>query len=469
MKPNGKPPAESPVDPRKILKGIATLRTLVGTYPPGHPMVAEKLKELDDSVRQQLKQTDPIQIDVIHGIVHLNGTPYAADGARDAAQDAHSLGVESIHIRNGVRTEEFQTLADFLWHLKPEADGEPVGTQLAKRHVDHITVGRLVALDTRWRAQQWPDAPSGPLDPDYEESIRLAQQTFEQLSSGRSLDVVSVRDLVQLLMFRVASSHAALGQILTVKQYENLTYCHSVNVSVLSFLLGRQLNLDDATLTALVEAALLHDVGKTRIPLEIVKKPGALDKRERRLMEAHTTFGAEILAQTEGLGPMTPMIALEHHRTVTGGGYPDLGEGVVPHVMSQIVSVADIYEAVTGARSYQAPTPPERACLLLARLAGDKLNVSLVKAFVNAITFFPMGSLVRTSSGEMGIVIRTSGNDPLHPVIALVDEKMDRSLGEIDTSVRDSAGGYVHYISETLAPRGDTLNMTRFLSTAAAA
>jgi len=190
---------------------------------------------------------------------------------------------------------------------------------------------------------------------------------------------VTVRDLVQLLMCRVASSNAALAQILSVKQYENLTYCHSVNVAVLSLLLGRQLQLDDETLVALVEAALLHDVGKTRIPLDLVKKPGALDKRERRIMESHTTLGAEILVQVDGLRPLTPLVALEHHRSVTGRGYPDLGDAV-PHVFSQIVSVADIYEAVTGARSYQAPTPPERACLLLARLAGDKLNAALVKA-----------------------------------------------------------------------------------------
>ena len=91
-----------------------------------------------------------------------------------------------------------------------------------------------------------------------------------------------------------------------------------------------------------------------RVPLDVVKKPGALEKRERRMMEAHTTFGAEILVQTEGLRPLTAIVALEHHRSVKGTGYPDLGDDV-PHVMSQIVSVADIYEAITGARSYQTP------------------------------------------------------------------------------------------------------------------
>ena len=116
--------------------------------------------------------------------------------------------------------------------------------------------------------------------------------------------------------------------------------------------------------------------------------------------------------------PLTPTVALEHHRGVDGAGYPDLGEHAVPHFLSQIVSVADIYEAITGARSYQDPAAPEQACLILARLAGTKLNTALVKAFVNAISFFPLGIVVRTNRDELGVVIRTTHGEPLHPVIA---------------------------------------------------
>ena len=173
-------------------------------------------------------------------------------------------------------------------------------------------------------------------------------------------------------------------------------------------------------------------------------------------------LGAELLVQVHGLQPLTPLVALEHHRSASGRGYPDLGDAV-PHVFSQIVSVADIYEAVTGARSYQAPTPPERACLLLARLAGDKLNAALVKALVSAITFFPIGSVVRTSLDEVGIVIRINGDEPLHPVIALVDDTLETELGVVDTSERDGAGGYRRHIRETLTPRDGTVNLARFL------
>jgi putative nucleotidyltransferase with HDIG domain len=450
---------EPAASPRRILKALAALRTATGAYPAGHPMIAEKLRETNDAVQLQLRSGEPLRIDTIHGIVHLNGVPFDGDG------EVPGLGVDSIHIGDGVRVDELQSLAEVLWQLKPEAADEPVSAALARRRVQNITIGRLVPLDTRWRAEQWPDRPETTLDADYEESLVLAQQTFEQLSEGRSLDLVTVRDLVRLLMCRVASSNAALAQILSVKQYENLTYCHSVNVAVLSLLLGRQLELDDDTLVALVEAALLHDVGKTRIPIDLVKKPGALDKRERRIMEAHTTLGAQILVQVEGLRPLTPLVALEHHRSVTGRGYPDLGTAV-PHVFSQIVSVADIYEAVTGARSYQAPKPPERACLLLAQLAGDKLNAALVKALVSAITFFPIGSVVRTTLDEVGIVIRTNAADPLHPLIALVDEALENALGDVDTSERDASGGYRRHIRETVAPAKGSVDIVRFLTAA---
>ena len=276
---------------------------------------------------------------------------------------------------------------------------------------------------------------------------------------------MTVRDIVELLIRKVATSSAALGQILAVKLYENLTYCHSVNVATLSLLIGRQLGFDPGATAALGEAALLHDIGKTRIPVDLLRKPGALDKRERRIMEGHTLYGAEILVEIEGLRPLTPTVALEHHRSVVGSGYPELGEHVVPHLLSQIVSVADIYEAMTGARSYQDPAPPEQACLVLARLAGSKLNTGLVKAFVNAISFFPLGSVVRTDRDELGVVIRTNPNEPLHPVIALFGREYERLPGEVDTSRRDSSGAYERHVVETLRPP-EPLCLHEFLAAA---
>jgi len=430
------------VDAHRVLKSFAALKALTGMYPAGHPLVADKVREICDAVQPMRGAGEWIRLDVIHGTVHVDGV--ACDGPAPTG-----LGFDSLHVRGDVEPDDLTTAADLLRAMKP--GGASIERQLADRGVDRISIGRLVPLDTRWRAPRWADEPDRVYDPDYEESLARARQTFDELLAGGRLNVAGVRDLVRLLVGRVVSSHAALAQILAVKRYENLTYIHSVNVAVLSLLLGRQLGLGDEQLTLLVEAAVLHDVGKTRIPIDLVKKPGALDRRERRMMEAHPVLGAELLAQIDGLHRLTPVVALEHHRTVVGGGYPDLGAGVVPHMLSQIVSVADIYEAITGARSYQEPTPPERACLLLARLAGEKLNPALVKAFVGAITFFPIGSIVRTSLDELAIVVRTNADDPLHPIVQLVTDHLQPTSDPIDTRVRVD-GVYQRHVVETVEP-----------------
>jgi putative nucleotidyltransferase with HDIG domain len=443
------------LDPVALLKGLVSLRRLTGLYPAGHPTIEQKLTELDEAVQRHIQSASALRLDVIHGSAHLDGVPFRQDSEAQAQilRELTDLGVDSIHIRAGVTRHELLALSEFLWQLKEVPAGEPIDIQLATRQIAHISLGRLVPLDTRWKTVQWPDGPTGPLDPSYELSLALTERTFDDVMSGRGIDLGTIREIVHLLIQKVAASNAALGQILAVKLYENLTYCHSVNVATLSLLIGKQLGFDQAATAALAEAALLHDIGKTRIPLEILKKPSALDKRERKMMEAHTTYGAEILVEVDGLRALTPTVALEHHRSVDGSGYPDLGEGATPHFLSQLVSVADIYEAMTGARSYQEPAMPEQACLVLARLAGTKLNTALVKAFVNAISFFPLGSVVRTDREELGVVIRTVANEPLHPIIALIGADYQRLPGEIDTSVRSTAGQYERHVVETLRPQ----------------
>jgi putative nucleotidyltransferase with HDIG domain len=458
------------LDPLPLLKGLTSLRRLTGMYPASHPAIAQRVTELGLIVRHLMGEAAEIRIDIIQRHVHLNGVSFGDGGAAHAhiVSELADLRIDSIHIRNGVELEELRTVAEILWQLKDAGTEEPLESRLARMNVRHITLGRIVPLDTRWRTQQWPDAPTGPLDPAYAEALARTEQTFDAVAHGRAIEAVTVRDLVKLLIHEVARSNVALGQILALKAYENLTYCHSVNVAVLSLMLGRQIELDEDLQSALVEAALLHDIGKTRIPLEIVKKPGALDRSERRLIESHTVRGAEILADTEGLHPLTATVALEHHRSVTGGGYPDLGAGVVPHPMSQLVSVADVYEALTGARSYQAPKTPEHACLVLARKAGESLNTSLVKSFVAAVTFFPVGSFVRLSGGETGVVVRTRTDDPLHPVVALTGAPGQGRSGrvEIDTGARDGTGGYLRHVAATLMPPRD-LDLTDVLAPAA--
>ena len=454
-------------DPGPFLRGFVALRRLTGMYPAGHPVIAQKVDEIFQPVQQQLAAHGTVTIDIIHEQLHVNGVVCLSDGASSAqaVRELSELGAHSVEIRAGLQPDELRRAAEFLASAADGSTDEPIADRLAAAGVSHVSFGRIVALDTRWRAPQWDDGPSQPLEPSYGEALTRAEQAFDTVASGRSLDAVNIRQLVQLLIGEVARSSAALAQILTLKEYENLTYCHSVNVAILSLMLGRQLRLDDDLITVLVEAALLHDIGKTRVPLEIVQKPGALDRTERKLIEGHTTFGAEILVDTVGVHPLAPTVALEHHRGINGTGYPDLGDGVVPHLMSQIVSVADIYEALTGARSYREPMKPEQACLVLAREAGSKLNTAFVKAFVSAVTFFPVGSLVRTNRDEVGMVVRTNSRDPLHPVITITNDTFEEVRQQVDTSERDGDGRYLRQIVQSIAGQPRSSALTALLST----
>jgi putative nucleotidyltransferase with HDIG domain len=440
-------------DPGPFLRGLVTLRRLTMMYPAGHPVIAQKVDELFQNVAPGLASRGTVNIDIIHDELYVEGVPCHSDvSSIQALQELAELGAQSFQLRPGLQADELRRAAEFLTHAEDD-ESRPIGDRLAAHGVSHISFGRIVPLDTRWQAPQWGDAPPAPMDPSYAEALSRAEQAFDTAAAGHSLNAIDIRELVQLLIGTVARSNAALAQILTLKNYENLTYCHSVNVAILSLMLGEQLRLDEATLTILVEAALLHDIGKTRVPLEIVQKPGALDAAERAIIEAHTTFGAEILVDTDGAHPLAPTVALEHHRGINGTGYPNLGDGVIPHAMSQIVSVADIYEALTGARSYREPMKPEQACLVLAREAGTKLNTAFVKAFVSAVTFFPVGSLVRTNRDEFGIVVRTNSKDPLHPLISMTNDTFDEVFGDVDTSERDANGQYVRQIVQTIGGR----------------
>ena len=443
------------LDPIGLVKSLTALVRSTGLYPAGHTVIQQALASLDAALQEVLEAEGTVRLDVINGDVHLDGRAFHVESQAhpQAVRDFTALGIDSLHVDRGVSREELSAVAAVL-AARDAASTDPVTPQLEAHGVTHISVGRLIALDTRWRAQEWPDRPQGPLDPDYAESLRLAEETIGAFSDGRAPGPRAVRDLLQLLVGKVAHSHVALSQILAVKLYENHTYCHSVNVAILSLLLSRQAGLDEPTVAQVVEGALLHDVGKTRIPIGIIKKPSALSKRERRIIERHPAIGAAMLAPVSGLGPYTPTIALEHHRYWNGlGGYPEVGTHR-PHLFSQIVMIADVYEAATGARSYRPAVLPEQACLILAKLAGEKLNPHLVRAFLSVVTFFPLGSLVRTTLDDVGVVVRTTAGDPLHPVIARVDAA-DPFLtrgAEIDLSQRDATGAYIRHIAETLRP-----------------
>lgn len=437
-----------------VFRSLAALRSACVLYPAGHPAIEAQVDDVYRHATSLLEVQPLVRLDIIRGILNCNGEPLAHESrvhARVLAEFA-ALGVDSVHLGSDVSRDEIRTVGDFLAHdHRGPGAGSPVVEVLGERGVRNINLGRILPINHRVK-ERLPEAPERLYDDGYRESAELAEGVFDRLERGFAPDVGSIHKLLEMLVGRVARSSVALGQVMALKQYENRSYLHSVNVALLSTRLGERLGLERPELMQLAEAALLHDVGKTRVPVEILTKVGRPTEREWRVIRRHPLIGAEILSELDGLGPLTPVAALEHHLDFSGGGYPDLGADRRPHAISQIVSVVDVYESVTGARTYREPATPDRACVILARMAGDKLNPALVKAFVSVVTFFPVGSIVRTTRDELGIVVRTHEDDALHPGVVLVDpDAPDAPPGPIcDLRERNDRGEFVRDVVEAL-------------------
>lgn len=442
-------------DAGHLLRTLAGLRSACLLYPKDHPAIDAQVEDVYRHATALLEDRALVRLDIIRGILNCDGQPLQHETRLHARvlREFTALGIDSLHIADGIQREEIKAVGQFLAHEhRGPGTGKPVVDALGDRGVRNLSLGRILPVNHRLR-ERLPEAPEQLYDPDYEETTERVRSTFDTLERGFVPDVRGIRDILEMLIGRVARSSVALSQVMALKEYENRSYLHSVNVALLAVRLGERLGMGRKELMGLAEAALLHDVGKTRVPVEILTKPGRPTEREWRAIRRHPLIGAEILSELDGLAPLTPVVALEHHVDYTGDdGYPNLGEGRRPHPLSQVVSVVDVYESVTGARSYREPATPDRACLILARMAGEKLNPTLVKAFVSVVTFFPIGTVVQTSREEIGVVVETHTDDALHPRILLVDpERTDADPGpSIDLRERDDRGEFVRDVARSI-------------------
>ncbi len=440
-------------DPVELLRAFTSLRRSLTLYPPGHRLIERNVSELLGAVRDATCDAPRVRIEILAGIAHLAGYPFrvGSRGHADTVAEWADDGIQCLEIDGDVDADELVAAASIANQLSQGGlRGERVVDAFAKAGVRHIHMSRLNPVETRLPAFEWPDAPESVAARSYAETLALARETVGTAFGGADLDPARIEALLARIADELLDDRVAMAEIMAIKEYENHTFCHSVNVAALALMLGRRVGLDRAAQGALGEAALLHDIGKRQIPVAILQKAGELSRRERRIIERHPVFGAEILACTRSLSPLAATVALEHHRRFDGTGYPDL-QGQRPHEMSQIVAVVDIYEALTGARPYRAPMLPEEACLILARMAGRHLNPALVRAFVSLISFFPIGSIVRTTDGALGVVVETSEHDPLHPVLEVLDPvDLSRSGTRLDTAERGPGGDYRRHIAETL-------------------
>jgi putative nucleotidyltransferase with HDIG domain len=219
----------------------------------------------------------------------------------------------------------------------------------------------------------------------------LRRSTRHGDNTGRTGERADQRlgDLVETIRLAVAVGSDVCAQLAQVKNHDEYTFVHTVNVSILSAALGEAVGMRPNQVFDLTLAALLHDVGKQHIPLAILNKPGKLDDGERQQMEQHTGVGAALLLSRRGVPDVAPIVAMEHHANVDGTGYPRMRRNTRPHVASQIVHVADVFDALRTNRPYRAAMDDARVRAILLDGAGKQFDAALIDLFLTRVVTPP--------------------------------------------------------------------------------
>jgi putative nucleotidyltransferase with HDIG domain len=328
--------------------------------------------------------------------------------------------VRSLTISRGVEPREVRCLIAMLG--TPADDIQRCGgaaAYLSQNDVRHIVVGS---------GQATPIAPGAavPVDPRdaYRAGLHVIDELHYQASTSGSLDLHKAHLIVNSFIDIVTHHRAGLMGIATIKEYDQDTCHHSVNVCILSLFMASRLQFERAVTSILGLASLLHDIGKVRIPRHILNKTGKFSEEEWRIMQRHTSYGAQLLNQLTGPARLAMVVAFEHHANYDLSGYPTIATKEHPHLLARVVQIVDSFDAATSSRRiYRRPLPPDGAMRFILNGAGTIYDPALAGAFVHELGVYPAGTLVVLDDGALAVVRRPGGHDAARPTVGIIDSR----------------------------------------------
>jgi putative nucleotidyltransferase with HDIG domain len=245
-------------------------------------------------------------------------------------------------------------------------------------------------------------------------------RTMEDLRMGKSIDTQESKAVVQHLVKHVSTNPSSMLWLTNLHQKHEHTAQHCLNVSILSIAFGRHLNLSDEDLNLLGLGAVLHDVGKMRIPKEILDKPEKLTDEEYAKVKTHAVDGYNVLKLARNVPDQALAIVRSHHERIDGKGYPDGLQGEAVPRLARIVAIADAYDMMTGDYPFRAAIPPADALRILRTEGAAEHGADLVQEFIKCLGIYPVGSLVQVGSGALGIVMASNPSARLKPLLMMV-------------------------------------------------
>ena len=405
----------------ELLRRFAASLRSAQLYSPGHPIIARNLESLSAAFQMLHSLQPAVTIGLVGDEVIVDDMPMAkADTLGALVRRLQQAGVERITVDRGVTVDE---ITEFLGAITT-IDARETDLANAFPAIRHIRVGR-VTVEQRVEGSLTDMATIKRL---YSDAVTVAGDVWESAQTEGRPDATAARSMIDGLAQAVAQNRTALLALTTLKNYDNYTFTHMVNVSILTMGQARGLGIDGPLLREFGLAALMHDIGKVRTPLDVLNKPDKLTDEEFAIMKRHVVDGAEILRMTPDVPALAPVVAFEHHLRVDGSGYPSGVTRSSLNIGTMLCSIADVYDAMRSQRHYQKAFPTDRILAVMKRNDGTQFDQHLVRRFVQLIGIYPAGNIVRLNTGEVAVVMNVYAPDPYRPHVRVLIDRDGKRL-----------------------------------------
>ncbi|MBI5967377.1 MAG: HD-GYP domain-containing protein [Deltaproteobacteria bacterium] len=392
---------------------------------------------------------------------------------KNFSQEMEKRWIGELEFTSEVSGENLKNFVYILSGLEEENESNylSVRMQLRAQGIQGISVGKLeffrdeeLYVDSEEQKRYSKEI--------YFKAIGLVKEIMEGVKSQRLINIRKAKHLMQNAVNSIMQDESALLGLANIKNYDEYTFNHSVNVAIYAIALGQRIGLSKKNLSHLGMAGLLHDIGKTKIPGEILNKEEKLSPQEWVMIQSHPVLGAEIVMRVKEWGELSTRLidaAFEHHLRYDLTGYPKLARKRNLTLFGKIVSLADFYDALVRPRAYrQFPFVSEKILGFMLEQVGKHFDPALVKVFINMIGIYPLGTLVLLNTNEMGIVVQIQEDPELidRPKVCLLsysDGEYQKGkivdLKEVD----EKTGTFKRFIVKTLDTNEYNIHVAEFL------
>jgi HD-GYP domain-containing protein (c-di-GMP phosphodiesterase class II) len=460
---------------RKILTAFYGTMSALKLYPVENETVQTALTDLHALVERIVQLDGGLEVRVVGDFFFLNETRLRLDLSNFStfgsfARSLHDHGIGAVEVLPGIQRSEWAPFVSMLLRT-PDAEGpyETFKERFASAPVEHLDLRPATDVE---EPQDDAEALTAAKRT-YAQSVKVAKDVLGDMRIGKAVNVRKVKRAVQGIVDQVLSNESSMVTMTTLRDFDEYTFTHCVNVSIFSVIIGQRLELERLQLYELGLGALFHDIGKQRIDHEVINKSGSLTDEEWDELREHPTEGLLLLFDMAGFAdvPYRQMLmAYEHHMKVDLSGYPPNKRPREPSLFSRIVAVADAFDAGTSVRSYQyEPWPPDAVLQEMRDNPKRGFDTLLVKVLITATGVYPVGTLVILDTHELAVVAQVNPDpDMLHrPRVRVISDPVGIPLPEpltLDLAQNDPAtGAPIRQIIKTTDPQKYGIRVSDYL------